>query len=235
MQDRVQHLLHILTHFDIIVLLNTDSPTTGNPFINPVIIHKKGESLIIVLDALQLKTMIDETKCSWPIEPIQIILTRIKGPIFLSIADMNSAYNQMPLDKPSQRFTNFVIAGQQYCFKRLCCGITIGPAAFLFIVSSVFKPLIKNKIITYLDDVTKSSKMRTSKPLPTNLSFFGLQVRKFFGHQVRSNHIQPLKSKIDGFLKLQPHKNKKEAQNFVGFLTFISKYICNLQVILELF
>ena len=56
--------------------------------------------------------MIDETKCSWPIEPIQVILIRIKIPIS-SIAEMNSAYNQMPLDKPSQRLSNFVIAGQQ--------------------------------------------------------------------------------------------------------------------------
>ena len=55
----------------------------------------------MVLDARQLNIMIDETKCSWPIKPIQIILTRIKGPIF-SIADLNSAYNQMPLGKTSQ-------------------------------------------------------------------------------------------------------------------------------------
>ena len=73
--------------------------------------------------------MIDETKFSWPIEPIQVNLTRIKGPIF-SIADMNSAYNQTPLYRPSQRLTNFVIPGQQYCFKRLFYGISTGPAAF---------------------------------------------------------------------------------------------------------
>ena len=97
--------------------------------------------------------MIDETKCSWPIELIQIILTRIKGPIF-SIADMNSAYNQMALDKPSQRLTNFAIAGQKYCFKCLFYGISISQAAFLSFMSSIFKPLIrKNKIITYFDDV----------------------------------------------------------------------------------
>ena len=35
-----------------------------------------------------------------PIEPLQIIIKRIKGLVF-SIADMNSAYNQMPLDKLS--------------------------------------------------------------------------------------------------------------------------------------
>ena len=111
LQDKVQHLLDILTHINIIAPVNTGSLTTRNTFINPVIILKKRESLKIVLDARQLNTLIDETKCSWPIEPIQVIITRIKGPIF-SIADVNTAYNQMPLDRP-QRITNFVIAGQQ--------------------------------------------------------------------------------------------------------------------------
>ena len=61
----------------------------------------------------------------------------------------------MPLDKPSQRLTNFVIAGQQNCFKRLLCGISFDPGVFFSsFMSSIFKPLIrKNKIITYLDDV----------------------------------------------------------------------------------
>ena len=134
----------MLTHFDIIAPVNRDSLTTGNTFINPVIILKKGESLKIVLDGCQLNTMIDETKCSWPIEPIQIIFTRIKLPIF-SIADMNSAYNEMPFDKPSQKLTNFVIAGQQYCFKRLFHGISFGPTAFSSYMSSIFKPLIRKR------------------------------------------------------------------------------------------
>ena len=64
----------------------------------PNLIFLKKESLKIVLDARQLNTMIDETKCGWPIEPVQVILTRVKGPIF-SKADFNSAYYQMPLDK----------------------------------------------------------------------------------------------------------------------------------------
>ena len=110
-----------MTSFDILAPVNTDSPTTANTFINPVIIRKKGESLKIVLDARQLNTMSDETKCSWPIEPKQIILTRFKGPIF-SIADVNNAYNQKQLVKPTQRLTNFVVAGQQHSFKRLFYG-----------------------------------------------------------------------------------------------------------------
>ena len=56
-------------------------------------------------------------------------------------------------------------------------------------------------------------------------SLFFLDSVKFLGNQIQNNHMHPLKSKIDGFLKLQPPKNKKETQNYVGFLTFISIYI----------
>ena len=60
----------------------------------------------------------------------------------------------MPLDKPTQRLTNFVIARQQYCFRRLFYGISIGPATFSSFMSSIFKPLTrKNNFITNLDDV----------------------------------------------------------------------------------
>ena len=139
---------------------------------------------------------------------------------------MNSAYNQMSPDKPSKRLTNFVIVGQQYCFKRLFCGISIGPAAFSSLMSSIFKPLIrKNKIITYLDDVfiqgtTTDTMLQILTQYHTILknenfkaapdkSFLFLHSVKFLGHQIQNNHIQPVKSKMDGFLKLQPPKKKE--------------------------
>ena len=102
----------------IIAPVNTDSLTTENKFINPVITLKKRDSPKFLLDARQLSSMIDETKCSWPIELIQIVLTRLKGKFVLK-ADMNCSYNQMPHDKLSQRLTNFAIAGQQYLLETI--------------------------------------------------------------------------------------------------------------------
>ena len=40
-QEQVQHLLDIITHFDSIVLVNTDSFTTGNTFFIQVTILNK--------------------------------------------------------------------------------------------------------------------------------------------------------------------------------------------------
>ena len=52
--------------------------------------------------------MIDESKCNWPIEPVDVALTRINGTIFTT-ADLNSAYNQIPLDEESMRYTHFTL------------------------------------------------------------------------------------------------------------------------------
>ena len=62
-------------------------------------------------------------------EPIQVILTKTNGKYFIT-ADMNNAYNQMPLDEQSRRLTQFVFGNQQYKFDRLFYGISIGPAEF---------------------------------------------------------------------------------------------------------
>ena len=71
---------------------------------NHVIILTEGESLKIVLDARYLNSLIDESEYDWPIEPIQVILTKTKGKYFTT-ADLNKAYNQMRLDEQSRRLT----------------------------------------------------------------------------------------------------------------------------------
>ena len=151
----------------------------------------------------------------------------------------------MPLDKPSQILSIFVIAGQQYRFKGLFYDISIVPAAFSSFMSSIFKPLIrKNKVITYLDnffiqDTTTDTMLQTLTQYHTFLEnenlkaapdkVFFLDPVKLLGHRIQNNHIHPLISKINGFLKIQPPKKRNIK------LCRISKYIYNLQVILQPF
>ena len=107
--------------------------------------------------------MIDESNCNWPIEPVDVALTRINGTIFTT-ADLNSAYNQLPLDEQSMRYTHFTIGNEQYCFKRLFYGICIGPAAFASILTHYLYPLIrKGTVIAYVDDIFIQKKFVPTK------------------------------------------------------------------------
>ena len=98
LHDKVNRLLDILEQYEIKSPLNKEEKPKANTFINPFIILAKTESLKIVLDARYLNSLIDKSKCNWPIEPIQVMLTKINGKYFTT-ADMNSAYNQTPLDE----------------------------------------------------------------------------------------------------------------------------------------
>ena len=91
LQDKVIQLLDILEQYEIISPVKKEEQPKGNIFISPVIILAKEESLKILLDAIDLNSVIDESKCSWSIELIQLILTKINGQYFTT-ADMNSAY-----------------------------------------------------------------------------------------------------------------------------------------------
>ena len=251
LHDKVNRLLDILEQYNIISPVNKEEQPKGNTFINPVIILAKGESLKIVLDARYLISLIDESKCNWPIEPIQVILTKINGKYFTT-ADMNSAYNQMPLDEQSRRLTQFVIGNQQYEFNRLFYGISIGPAAFSAFMSKIFRPLIlKKNAITYLDDVFMQSQTKDEmfnvlekyhqilqnenlKAAPDKSHFFLTRV-KFLGHNIERKTITPLKSRIDAIQKLQPPTNKKKIQEFLGMLNFLSKYVYKMQLYLRPF
>ena len=102
LQDKVKRLLDSLEQNETISAVNKEESPKGNTFINPVIILAKGESLKIVLDARYLNTLNDESKCNWPIEPIQLVLTTIDGKYFTT-AEINSVYNQIPLDEQSRR------------------------------------------------------------------------------------------------------------------------------------
>ena len=72
LHDQINRLLNILEQYEIISPVNKEEQLKGNIFINPVIILAKGESLKIVLDARYLNSLIDESKCNWLIEPIQV-------------------------------------------------------------------------------------------------------------------------------------------------------------------
>ena len=59
-----------------------------------------------------------------------------------------------------------------------------------------------------LDQYHNILKKENLKAAPDKSLFF-LESVKLLGHQIQNNHKHPLKSKIDGLLKLQPPKNEK--------------------------
>ena len=97
LKDKVNRLLDYLEQNETISPDNTEEQPKGNTFTHPVIILAKGESLKVVLEARYLNSLIDESNFNLPIEPIQVIHTKINRQN-LTTANMNIPHNQLPLD-----------------------------------------------------------------------------------------------------------------------------------------
>ena len=80
-------------------------------FSNPVIILPKKDYVKLVIDARDLNSKTDTSNSSWPLEPLNVLMTRINGTIFTS-SDLSSAYNKVPLTEDTQNVTNFVVGGR---------------------------------------------------------------------------------------------------------------------------
>ena len=73
-----------------------DDDEMGSLFVNPIILMPKNDYVILVIDARYLNSVTDLTNYSWPLEPVQVIRTRVNGKFF-SVSDLSCAYHQVPL------------------------------------------------------------------------------------------------------------------------------------------
>ena len=115
MKEKLETLLTQLKDADSIREMRDDDGI-GSLFVNPIILIFKNDYLRLVIDARYLNSVTDLTIYSRPLEPLQMIMTRINGKIF-SVTDLSCAYHLVPLSPETQKLTSFIICGQQHTYK----------------------------------------------------------------------------------------------------------------------
>ena len=124
----------------------------GSECINPIIIFPKKNIVKLVIDARYLNSITDLSCYSWRLEPIGLLITKLKGNFFTT-SDLCSACNQVPLTEETQQLTSFVIGSKQYTFRRGFHGLCGLPSFFSRIMTIHFAPLIKrNQAVTNIHD-----------------------------------------------------------------------------------
>ena len=245
LKDKLEKLLGQLQEADIIREMGDDDEL-GSLFVNPIILMPKADYVKLVIDARYLNSITDLTNYSWPLEPIQMIMTRINGKYF-TVSDLSCAYHQVPLSDETQKLTSFIIGGKQYTYVRGFYGLCGLPNFFSRLMAIHFEPLIKRKqAITYLDDSLMQAQTKQEmftliheyhqllrkaglKAAPEKTNFFIRKV-KFLGHVISEQGIQPLAKRVQDLKNLKSPESKRDVMKVLGCLGFYSCYIKNLHV-----
>ena len=116
LKEKFEKLLKQLMDADNIREMGDDEGM-GSLFVNPIILMPRNDYVKLVIDARYLNSVTDLTNYSWPLEPVQMIMTRVNGKVF-SVSDLSCGYHQVPLSPETQKPTSFIIGGKQYTYTR---------------------------------------------------------------------------------------------------------------------
>ena len=225
LRDKLEKLMDELIQAGIIREFN-ENDDMNSWFANPVIILPKKDYVKLVIDARYLNSITDTSNSSWPLEPLNVLMTRITGTIFTS-SDLSLAFIQVPLTEDTQKVTDFIVGGRQYTYQVGFYGLKPLPSFFNKLMHYAFGPLIKRKqAITYIDDTLMQAKDKRAmltivkeyhsslrkanlKAAPDKTMFF-LQKAKFLGHVISKDGLSPIASRIDDIRNLKTPESKTE-------------------------
>ena len=245
LKEKLEKLLTQLKDADIIREMGDDDEMRSL-FVNPIILMPKNDYVKLVIDARNLNSVADLTNFFWPLEPVQMIMTRVNGKVF-SVSDLSCAYHQVPLSPETQKLTSFIIGGRQYTYTRGFYGLCGLPNFFSRLMTIHFDPLIKKKqAITYIDDTIMQSQNKNEmftiineyhtllrkaglKAAPDK-TFFFLKKVKFLGHVISPDGIQPIAKRVKDLKNLKSPECKRDVMKVLGCLGFYSCYIKHLHV-----
>ena len=248
LRDKLDKLMDEIIQAGIVRELN-EKDDMNSWFVSPVIILPKKDYVKLVLDARYLNSITDTSNCSCPLEPLQILMTRINES-YLTSSDLfcACAYHQVPLTDEAQKLTSFIVGGRQYTDQVAFYGLKPLPNFFSKLMRYTFGPLNKGKNSNYLHrrhSVTESqnkNKMfdtireyhsllrKANLKAAPDKTFFFLRKVKFLGHVVSKYGLSPIASRIDDIKKLKSPESKTEVLGVLGVMGFYSTYIINFHV-----
>ena len=81
LKEKLEKLLTQIKDSDSVREMGDDEEM-GSLFVNPIILKPQSDYVKLVIDARYLNSVTDLTNYSWPLEPVQIIMTRVNGKVF---------------------------------------------------------------------------------------------------------------------------------------------------------
>ena len=245
LKEKLEKLLTQLRDADIFCEKGDDDEM-GSIFVKPIILMPKNDYVKLVNDASCLNSVTDPTNYSWPLELVQMIMTRVNGEVF-SVSDLSYAHHQVPLSPETQNLTSFIIGGKQYTYTRGFYGLCGLPNFFSRLMTTHFDPLIKKRqAITYIDDTImrpqSNNEMftvineyhaflrRAGLKAAPDKTFVFLRKVEFHGHVISPKRIQPFAKRVKDLKNLKSPESKRDVLKVLGCLGFYSCYIKNLHV-----
>jgi hypothetical protein len=219
-----------------------------SPWASPVVLAKKKDgSWRFCVDYRKLNSL--TRKDAYPLPRIDDLLDALgfgEGRIF-STLDVASGYWHIPIADEDKEKTAFTTNSGLYQFRVLPFGLTGAPGAFCRAMTTCLRDLLWKCALVYVDDIIVWSKdidthekdlsavfsrlvdhgfqLKLSK-----CSFFQTEV-EYLGFEIGHGGVAMSHKKVEAILKIQPPRDLKALQTFLGMMVWYRRFIKNYSII----
>ncbi|KAJ9532950.1 hypothetical protein QJQ45_018027 [Haematococcus lacustris] len=207
---------------------------SSSPYGAPILfVQKKDGSLKMCINyrALNKLTVRDR----YPLPRIDDLFDKLAGKRVFSSLDLQSGYHQIRITEEDVPKTAFLTPMGQFQFKVLCFGLTNAPATFQRMMNNVFKPLINECVLVYIDDILVMSNtpeehvqhLRQVLQLMRENKFYAKLAKCEFNKTQLAKGIAVDPAKVQVVKEWPTPRNLKDLQAFLGLANYFRRFIPN--------
>ncbi len=206
-------------------------------------VEKKDGGLRPCIDYCGLNNVTAKFRYLLPL--VSAVLEQLRGAKIYTKLNLRSAYNLIRIKEGDEWKTAFLTTRGHYEYLVMPFGLANSPSVFQSFINEIFKDILNQYVIAYVDDILIYSKSEHIEHVRTILSRllkhqlyvkaekceFHVQNTTFLGYHISHQGVEMDTSKIQAVTECPQPSTIKEIQRFIGFANFYRCFIRNYSMI----
>ncbi len=238
----LKHLKNLSVSQKVIgFIVPSKSPASAGFFF----VKKKDGSLRPCIDYRALNDI--TVKFRYPLPLVPAALEQLRTARYFTKLDLRSAYNLIRIREGDEWKTAFSTTSGHYEYRVMPFGLANSPSVFQAFVNDVFRDMLSQFVIVYIDDI-----LIYSDSLDTHVKHVRAVLKRliqhqlyakiqkcefhqtqisFLGYVISSEGVTMDDSKVQAVLNWPKPTTVKELQRFLGFANFYRRFIRNFSMV----
>ncbi|XP_056138781.1 uncharacterized protein K02A2.6-like, partial [Lampris incognitus] len=183
---------------------------------------------------------------TYPLPNAEDLFATLAGGTLFSKLDLSHAYQQLELEKDSEKYLTINTHKGLYVYHRLSYGVSSAPSMFQNVMDQILQGL--EHVTCFLDDIlvtgrTREEHLRNLDEVLSRLESYGVRVKRakcdfmqekveYLGHLIDKEGLHPTETKVAAIVNAPQPTNVTELRSFLGLLNYYGRFMKDLSHVL---